>query len=319
MKEQTIEAIQLLPTAAFTLPVFFSADMVARSQSYSPSAEKPEQVVRDLGAKGLSIRIVTPTPVTKAELYLAHAREYVDGVLSCRKENGFGNTSSEVARSLPHTSGAMLSAARHALSHGVAFAPCSGFHHAGSRRGAGFCTFNGLAVTALALLASGLVKRVGILDCDMHYGDGTDDIIETTTSRDRIRHATAGAHFHQPSQVPAFFRWLDESIASMHDCDLVLYQAGADPHVDDPLGGFLDDAELRERDARVFDGLMRRGLPVAWNLAGGYQREPDGSIPRVLAIHAATAAECIRSASVHLASHRAAAGASADSPAPRNT
>jgi len=41
----------------------------------------------------------------------------------------------------------------------------------------GFCTFNGLVVTARRLLEEGAVQRVMILDCDMHYGDGTDAII----------------------------------------------------------------------------------------------------------------------------------------------
>jgi acetoin utilization deacetylase AcuC-like enzyme len=297
MNQPTIGLRGAPPENAFRLPVFFSQDMVARSGSYSPSAEKPSQVVDDLALRGLPIERIAPTAATFAELCLAHDPTYVDGVLSCRRPNGFGNTSADVARSLPFTSGAMLSAAAHALSHGVAFAPCSGFHHAAFDRAHGFCTFNGLAVTALALLASGRVRRVGILDCDMHYGDGTDEILTMTKSTNRVTHATAGASFHSPSQSKAFFRWLDESIDAMVECDVVLYQAGADPHVRDPLGGFLDDAELRERDARVFEKTIRLGVPIAWNLAGGYQREPDGSIPKVLAIHAATAEECIRVAS----------------------
>ena len=46
----------------------------------------------------------------------------------------------------------MLSAAREALRCGaVAAAPCSGFHHAGYDKAEGFCTFNGLMVTACVL------------------------------------------------------------------------------------------------------------------------------------------------------------------------
>lgn len=77
----------------------------------------------------------------------------------------------------------------------------------------------------------------------------------------------------------------------------MLYQAGADPHINDPLGGFLDSDQLRERDRIVFAGLKALGVPVAWNLAGGYQqkRRMDGSwdISAVLAIHDATMAECV--------------------------
>ena len=71
----------------------------------------------------------------------------------------------------------------------------------------------------------------------------------------------------------------------MRGCDVVLYQAGADPHVNDPLGGMMTTDELRRRDELVFETCDALGLPVAWNLAGGYQVEADGSIPAVLEIH----------------------------------
>ncbi len=74
----------------------------------------------------------------------------------------------------------------------------------------------------------------------------------------------------------------------------MLYQAGADPHVDDPFGGWLTTHELRARDNIVFNVMKKMGVPVAWNLAGGYQVEPDGSIPKVLEIHDNTMAECVK-------------------------
>jgi acetoin utilization deacetylase AcuC-like enzyme len=69
----------------------------------------------------------------------------------------------------------------------------------------------------------------------------------------------------------------------------VLYQAGADPHVDDPLGGFLTTAQLAQRDWRVFSGLRESGIPVAWNLAGGYQKP----LAKVVALHENTMRACI--------------------------
>ena len=68
----------------------------------------------------------------------------------------------------------------------------------------------------------------------------------------------------------------------------MLYQAGADPHVDDPLGGWLTTAQLHERDRRVFAAARRIGLPVAWNLAGGYQ----SPLRKVLDIHDNTLRAC---------------------------
>ena len=70
----------------------------------------------------------------------------------------------------------------------------------------------------------------------------------------------------------------------MAGCDIVLYQAGADPHVDDPLGGFLTTTQLATRDWKVFDGLRQHGIPVAWDLAGGYQTP----LSKVIEIHVNT-------------------------------
>ncbi len=276
------------------LPVFFCDEMVASPQSFSPSAAKPRAVVDDWFARGLSIDLHRPVPVTTDDLARAHAGAYVEGVLAGRIPNGFGDRSASVAASLPFTSGAMLSAARHARDAGtIACAPCSGFHHAGWATADGFCTFNGLVVAACALLHVDGARSVGILDCDMHYGDGTDAILTRLGLGDRVVHFTAGATFARRDQASAFLEVLPAVVDSMRDCDVVLYQAGADPHVDDPLGGFLDDDQLRRRDEIVFRRARSQGLPVAWNLAGGYQRDAAGGISGVLAIHAATARAAI--------------------------
>ena len=270
------------------IPVFYSEAMVVSIESFSPSAAKPRAVVDSWGRLGVPIDVMAPTPVSRTELARAHSPGYVDGILAGRIQNGFGTTDASVAASLLFTSGAMLSAAREALRNGqVAVAPCSGFHHANYSRAGGFCTFNGLMVTALALQASGEARRVGILDFDEHYGDGTDAIMKRLEI-DWIRHYTAGGEYGNPSQVEEFLARIPELVSEMTDCDVLLYQAGADPHVDDPLGGWLSTDELAERDRRVFEAAASIGLPVAWNLAGGYQ----SPLRRVLDIHDNTLLAC---------------------------
>jgi acetoin utilization deacetylase AcuC-like enzyme len=74
----------------------------------------------------------------------------------------------------------------------------------------------------------------------------------------------------------------------------VFFQAGADAHVDDPLGGLLTTSQMRERDRIVFNVCRDLGIPVTWNLAGGYQQEADGSIPKVVELHLNTFEEALR-------------------------
>ncbi|MGZ3422030.1 MAG: histone deacetylase [Polyangiales bacterium] len=273
------------------LPVYFDPRMVAAPRSYSPSAQKPAQVVEHLRTIGLPLELHAPIPVTASQLSRVHDRAFVEGVLEGRLANGFGDRSREVALSLPWTSGAMLSAARHAIRHRTAvLAPCSGFHHAGFRRATGFCTFNGLAVTAAALHEEDSVRTIGILDADFHYGDGTAEIL---ANREWVRHVTIGADYTEPAHAEPFLEALPSIVESMRGCDVLLYQAGADPHVDDPLGGFLTTEQLARRDAIVFRATRAMGLPIAWNLAGGYQRDEHGGISKVLAIHENTARACL--------------------------
>lgn len=264
--------------------VIYSELMNAPAQGYSQSAAKPAAVMAAWLVQWPRLEVRMPVPVTRDDLCRAHDHRFVDGVLGLRLANGFGTHCDEVAASLPYTSGALLTAARWALEvRGAVAAPVSGFHHACWDEAGGFCTFNGLMVTALALKAERPGLRVGILDYDFHYGNGTDDILDNV-GRDGIVHITAGEHWQSSADARAFLDNIPADLARLEDCDLVLYQAGADPHVDDPLGGFLTTPQLALRDWRVFAGLRARGIPVAWDLAGGYQNP----LSKVVAIHVNT-------------------------------
>jgi acetoin utilization deacetylase AcuC-like enzyme len=271
-----------------TIPVFYSEEMLADADSFSPSAGKPSHVVAAWLDAGLPIRIESYRPASVDELCLSHHPGYVSGVLAREVPNGFGNRRSDVARSLPWTTGAMLAAAREALRSGVACAPVSGFHHAHYDSGGGFCTFNGLTVTARALLSEGRVRRVLILDCDQHFGDGTEQILEWLDLAGQVENVSFGRWFGRPSDAPAYLAELLRQVSRVGDFDLVLYQAGADVHVDDPLGGVLTTEQMIERDRIVFEAARHAGVPIAWNLAGGYQ-EP---LSRVVALHVNTMRHC---------------------------
>ena len=271
------------------IPVFYSDKMVADIESFSPSAGKPRHVVKSWCNLGVPLRLVEPVPVTVDQLYLAHEKEYVDGVLSLQIPNGFGNTSKEVASTLSWTSGAMLCAAQEAIRNGrVAVAPCSGYHHACFSRSGGYCTFNGLMVAVTVLLDERKATRIAILDLDYHHGDGSEDIISELGLKHEVLHFSAGLKWRKRSQAETFLQILPHIVEEFAGCDLLLYQAGADPHVDDELGGWMTTAQLLERDKIVFLTAKRIGLPVSWCLAGGYQ----SPLRKVLDIHDNTMLVC---------------------------
>lgn len=260
--------------------VYFSPQMVGPEQSRSPSAHKPAAVVESWLKLIPDLRVMAPPPVDLDDISLTHDRDWAADVLTGQADNGFGNRSREIAGTLCHTSGAMLAAALAAKRHGMGIAPCSGFHHAGWASAEDFCTFNGLMITARVLLEGGSATRVGILDADMHYGNGTDEII-AVLGEARVQHYSVGEHFHHRADAVRFLAELPDLVDSFVGCDVLLYQAGADPHIDDPLGGWLSTEDLFRRDYAVFQRCRRHGIPVAWNLAGGYQTP----LRKILDIH----------------------------------
>lgn len=290
------------------MPVFYVPEMVGTPiENFSPSAGKPAKVVADwLATPAIAerIEVVEFDSISRDVIAQAHDPKYVADVLSLRADNGFRDRSKSVADSLPFTSGSMLAACLHVLGEPdewcarsrIACSPSSGFHHAHYDNAYGFCTFNGLMVAAVELKRRKLIDRLLILDCDQHYGDGTQNIIERL-SLDWVTHVTHGG------RLPGSYRGKKDMMATIERTlpvfagprSLVLYQAGADCHVDDPLGGFLTTDDMRERDELVLRLAETHRVPLVWNLAGGYQRTPGGSIRPVLDLHKATVIAAIDS------------------------
>jgi acetoin utilization deacetylase AcuC-like enzyme len=279
------------------MKVFFTEKMSIESGGYSPSASKPAAVVADWLAHGLAIQICDFEPAMEADLCLAHDPQFVRDVLAGRKTNGHGNAIKEVTQSCLLTVGSLITASRAAFTERIACSPTSGFHHAGFDYNGAFCTFNGLIVAARTAINEGLCSKVAILDCDAHYGDGTHDIIDHLKLHNQIHHWTFGAHWGRGGAFmqQRFLRQINTFLtkAAKAGVGLVIYQAGADPHIDDPLGGYMTSAQMLERDRVVLEKCKELQLAVVINLAGGYNRDSQGTIAPVLALHRATIEEAL--------------------------
>jgi acetoin utilization deacetylase AcuC-like enzyme len=257
----------------------------------SPSARKPAELLAQLRPYA-DIECIEPGPLTVADLKLCHDGQYVDDIMNLVTNNGFGNKSRAVADSLLYTNGAMYHAAKAAV-HGRSqtCALVSGFHHAGYDSWAlfgYFCTFNGLMITAVKLLNEGC-RNIAIIDGDMHWGNGTDDILKVLNVP-HILHITFGKSFTGPQHATAYLdslrpQGLVHTQLAQQKPDVILYQAGADVHIDDPYGGVFTTAQIKQRDTLMFTMAKELNIPICWNLAGGYQVENDGSIQKVLDIH----------------------------------
>lgn len=232
-----------------------------------------------------------PSPMPRQWLEAVHDRTYVEEVLTAnvprQKERRIGfPVSADIASRVQYTSGGTWLAAQLALEHGYAANSAGGSHHAMADTGAGYCVFNDLAIAANRLLAEGDARQILIVDLDVHQGDGTavllagrDDIFTLSIHCDRnfpTRKARSSRDIALPDAVgdDAYLAILDvalHEILSSFQPDMLLYQAGVDPHADDRLGRLaLSDAGLEQRDRMVIRLARDRGIPVASALGGGY-------------------------------------------------
>ncbi|KAL3878650.1 hypothetical protein ACJMK2_030981 [Sinanodonta woodiana] len=239
-------------------------------------------------------QVLEPERINIKNAQTVHTVEYTEKFFTGhtsreeQKVTGFDWSEGLVSRVRYETGGTLL-AARAALERGMACSTGGGTHHAFPSHGSGYCLLNDLAITAAVLLKEGAVQKVLIVDLDVHQGDGTAYIF-----RNDERVFTFSMHCEKnfPTRkqksdldVPLEDRMQDREyldhlqthlpkILNDFHPDLVLYDAGVDPHVDDELGRLsLTDKGLFDRDYYVIDTVVSKGCPIATVIGGGYSRD----------------------------------------------
>jgi len=265
--------------------------------------------------------IEKPQPLTQEDLLRVHTAEYVHAVKTGDPrdlaESQKFPWSEWLFPSVCLTGGGVLAAARSAIECGASAVLASGFHHACSDHGEGFCTFNSLVVALEAVRAEDKIRTAAILDMDLHYGNGTaslagsrpwlralsiygNDYWNNKPFRDvrERQHMDGPNHFSVPlipsgnsdrevllETMKRHLPWLIQDGKP----DILLYQAGADPLRDDPYSPLnLTHEDLRLRDSIVFEFAKAENIPIAWVLAGGYCHE----IEKVVRAHFNTVYAC---------------------------
>ena len=239
---------------------------------------------------------------------LVHDREYVNaywqGTLDPKAQRRIGLPwSPELAYRTRIAVGGTLLTARLALAHGLACNTAGGTHHAFPSYGSGFCIFNDLAIASRVLLKERLVQKILIVDLDVHQGDGTALIFQ-----DEPKVFTFSMHcqINFPSIKQISDRDVplregmedDEYLRTLADYlpdllseikpDLVLYDAGVDPHIGDRLGKLaLTDAGIYRRDMQVLSTCVSQGFPVASVIGGGYCEDMRSLVYRHSLLHRA--------------------------------
>lgn len=255
--------------------------------------------------------IQEPERADRWALELVHTRRYVDAVVEGTlspdetRRLGFPWSAQLRERSLRTVQGT-VAAARDALDVGAGATLAGGTHHAFADHGEGFCVFNDVAIAVRVLQQEGRVRRVAIVDLDVHQGNGTarifaDDPDVFTFSMHgagnfpfRKEHSALDLALADGADDVTFLALLTAHLGDVLATarpDLVFYVSGADPYREDRFGRLALSLEgLRARDGYVFDCCQRRGHPIVVTMAGGYARSLDD----VVTIHTNTLAELRR-------------------------
>lgn len=246
-----------------------------------------------------------PSPASDEELLRVHQEDWVR-----KLQKGTMSYQEILQLEVPYSrqmvegfwlaAGGTTLAGRLALTHGAAYNAGGGFHHAFPDHGEGFCAIHDVAVAIRALQRERLIRKAVVVDVDVHQGNGTAFIF----ARDKTVFTLS---IHQLHNYPAVkppsdldinledgtgdFEYLDKlrhglvPVLDLVKPDILFYVAGADPYLEDQLGGLnLTKEGLYARDNLVLSRALQMGIPAVITLAGGYANKVEDTVE----IHANT-------------------------------
>lgn len=202
--------------------------------------------------------ILTPSPCTEEDLLLVHSSSHISYI----------SRDDSVYPVALLAAGAAIEASRLAMGGEAAFALCRPpGHHASPDSCWGFCYFNNVAVAVKRLLAGGDVKKVLIVDYDLHYGDGTANTFAADPAVTYL-HPEGPTREALLSHLKGFIQ--DE------EADIVAVSAGFDRHIND-WGGLLTTEDYGEM-GRILGGFARERCNgrIFAALEGGYNARSLG-------------------------------------------
>lgn len=236
-------------------------------------------------------QVIEPSLVDFSSLCSVHSPRYAsavwNGTLSRKEERRMGLpwSKSLAIRSRLAVQGT-INAGLMALQDGVSGNLAGGTHHAMPDLGEGFCVYNDVAVAIRVLKQAMWVRKVLVIDCDVHQGNGTAEIFKDDEDVYTFSiHGEKNYPFKKPPSTydiglpdktgdAEYINVLSDALSQMYSKfkpDLIFYLAGIDPLETDHFGRLsLTKKGLRERDRIVISSAADRDIPITLLLSGGY-------------------------------------------------
>ncbi len=224
------------------------------------------------------------------ELKKIVTQEYLDDLLNARLTHRTWSSELPVREDIIKWQifgcGGSYLAGKLAMEYGAAYHIGGGLHHAFSDHAEGFCYLNDVVFAAVKILELG-VKKIAIIDCDLHQGNGTARFFQNEASvftfsihqehlypKKEKSDLDIGLDFEVGDEE--YLEKLQWALEKIHEFkpEFVIYLAGADPYMFDLLGNLRLTIEgLRKRDELVITYAHKNNLPMIAVLGGGYAQE----------------------------------------------
>ncbi|MCX7965042.1 MAG: hypothetical protein N2596_00255 [Syntrophorhabdaceae bacterium] len=195
--------------------------------------------------------IIEPEPCTIEDLKLCHSDNLIESVK--RKE--------ELFYVATKSAGGAIKAAEIGLKRPAFALIRPPGHHAGYNFNGGFCFFNNMAIAIKKLLKDGKIRTALIVDIDLHYGNGTYDIVK---GDERIRFRNIDAY-----PRGNFMKDLKDALVDAGDFDIVGCSAGFDTYIKD--WGAL----LTTEDFKTIGNMLATSNPHMFAILEGGYYVPD--------------------------------------------
>ncbi len=235
--------------------------------------------------------VLEPEKAKLQDLEIVHDMEYIlkikNGTLTDKETRKLGFKWSEVLsnRSFLAVNGTLLTC-KEALKNHIACHLAGGTHHAHRNFGSGYCVFNDLCYASKSLIQKKIIKKILILDLDVHQGDGTAKILQNDKNiftcsvhcknNFPFRKSKSDLDIELDDNVDDKY-YLEILNKTLDSClnifqpELVIYDAGVDVHENDKLGNLkLTTKGILQRDRRVIRFFKNKSIPIATVIGGGY-------------------------------------------------
>jgi len=257
-----------------------------------------------------SEQFYSPNKITDEELLIVHSKEYLkslkrSAVIEEIVEIPFIKyvpnfiLQKGIINPMKYATDGTVKGLKLAIKHSWAINLSGGYHHAKSSHGEGFCFFADIPIAIKSIWQKHPELRILIIDLDAHQGNGCSSILgkekrvaildmynSVIFPRDRLAEKLVSykVALRRRTKDNIYLEKLKQMLSKAldeHKPDVIIYNAGTDIFIDDPMGGLnVSEQGISKRDEIVFRTAKNNKIPILMLLSGGYHKKSGDIVGR---------------------------------------